>query len=1596
MSDRNIIDLLYLAKQNKVDLFLNEGQLQVKLPKDKGFDKSILEQLKANKEALTAFLAKNERGSLTNNKITKADKDKFERLPLSFNQERLWFVDQLEGSISYHLPSIITLKGRLDIRALEYALKSVVERHEVLRTVILSEDGAGYQEIIQADNWRLNVIDEGEYTADEKGLENLIEKLINIPFNLTKDYMLRADLVCVSKEEYRLVVTMHHIASDGWSASILVHELIELYDSYIQQRSPKLKDLEIQYSDYAVWQRNYLTEEILDKKLDYWKNQLDGLEQLQFPTDYPRPAVWVPTGAIKSFSFEKDLSQQLQSLSQKQGCSLFMTLMAAFNVLLYRYSGQEDICIGTSLAGRQHKETEDLIGFFINIVALRSSVKGGASFLDLLQAAKQTTLEAFENQEVSFGKVVEAVVKDRDQSRNALCQVMLVLQNTPDVPELRLGQLSLSLSGYEKTSAQYDIIVRLTESPSGITGTIQYSTALYLEETMDRLIENFKVLLTSIVNNPQSSMDALPLLSEAERKKLLEDFNNNAASYPKNKTIIDLFKEQVAARPEACAVVFEEKKVSYKELDERSNQLAHYLQRQGIKKETLVPICIERGEEMVVGILGILKAGGAYVPIDPDYPVDRIKYMLDDASAELVLCSKAVRSKLAESMSDNIIELDTNWPLIASMPVDDSNARIAANNLCYIIYTSGSTGRPKGVMVEHQGVVNLALSQAEALRLKPGMKTLQFASLGFDASCYEIFNTLLSGGTLVLCNKEDLTSSERIGDLISRHEVEVAVLPPSYQNIIVDSLGTLKTIVSAGEPLNEAVGRRIQDQGVRLINAYGPTENTVCVSLTNEPIQKNHVVIGKPIANVKVYITDKAGGLSPLGSTGEICVAGPQVTRGYLNRSDLTAEKFISNSFNNLADSTLYKTGDLARWLPDGNIEYQGRLDEQVKIRGYRIELGEIESVLLQSGYIQQAVVVAQEEKENHKQLVAYVIPNDEFDKEAIVGFLQTKLPEYMVPSLWIPVQEFPLTPSGKIDKKALAALQQNGSDTNEDAGARNELEQKLIEVWQELLEVDQMGIYDNFFELGGDSILTIQVVSRIRKFGYHLEVADIFNHQTIASLSSFIAAQSGKAMSGEQGILTGNAGLLPIQEWYFEKIPASVSHYNQSVLLSINKSVTQAQLKDAVDQLLTRHDALRFRYYQNKGQWQQEYTAQGHHATLVIETLSFASTDSLSNLITDCADKYQRSLDIIDGQLVKFVWIQTPQAEVSNRLFIAIHHLVIDGVSWRILLEELENLLISAQNDEKIDLGSKTSSYRQWYEALKKYGQTPALHSQIAYWATAVTNYSPLRIDKEYSGIVKAREVDALAIRLNKQQTKNLLQEVPRVYHTEINDILLCALVKTICDWNETNSMVVGMEGHGREHVAEEIDLTRTVGWFTTLYPLYLNTSGTVGLGDLIKTVKEQLRQLPEKGLGYGVLRYINKDDLLQGDAWDVQFNYLGQLDSIVKDSQILAVGKESTGTGKSEEQGVSEKLSVNSFIREGELVVTFSYSTLHFHGETIEKISQSFVSNLALLIDHCLEQGKSGAVFTPSDYGLGSAVSYEELDAFLEEDESDNIMSF
>ena len=1038
-----------------------------------------------------------------------------EHLPLSFSQERLWFIDRLEGSLQYHVPAVLKLSGKLDAGALGLALNEIVNRHEVLRTVIREENGQAWQVVKEVKESVLTEVDGSEYLHNPGALQAYIKELIQVPFNLSEDTMLRAHLIRLSEEEQMLVVTLHHIASDGWSRSILVGELVELYAAFTQGRKADLPVLSVQYADYALWQRKYLEGEVLDKKLGYWKEKLSSVSPLELPTDNIRPAIQGTAGSMIHFNVDEPLSRKLQALSQKHGATLYMTLLSAFKVLLYRYSGQQDICVGTPIAGRQQQELEGLIGFFVNTLAIRSQVDGDMPFTGMLQSMKATMMEAYANQEIPFEKVVESVSTDRDLSRNPLFQVMFILRNTPEVPELRLGEVSLSRGGYQHSTSLFDLSLYLTETEHGLQGAIEYSTKLYQAATIERMAEHFRELLSAIVSQPDEQVGKLGLLGTSEKSLLQTSFNATGAAYPAERSLMQLFEEQAVKTPQALALVFGEESLSYLELNERANRLAHYLIEQGVKPEQLVPVCIGRSLDMITGILGILKAGGVYVPVDPEYPAERISFMLQDSGAELLLSNKESRARLGDTEGQRIIEVDgAAAAAISSQAATNPTTTGIADQLVYVIYTSGSTGRPKGVQMGQQGMVNLLHWQQKQFSGKH-RRVLQFASLTFDVSFQEIFSTLCFGSSLYLIEENRRKDMSAMLQDISRYNITHLFVPYIVLKSLVEYAGTLSSvpalpqeIIVAGEQLKltEDIRRLVTQSGIKLVNQYGPTEAHVVSSYTIDTADlKTLPPIGKPVDNTRLYVLNSYQELCPVGVPGELYIGGVQVARGYLNRPELTAEKFISDPFSREGSGRLYKTGDLARWLPQGNLEYLGRIDDQVKVRGYRIELGEIESVIQQSGLVNQGVVVAKEDPNGYKRLIGYVVASKGFDKEALMQYLNTSLPEYMVPAIWVELKSLPVTPNGKVDKKALpeADISQK---SNEYVAPSTEMEKKLTSIWQELLGLERVGIHDNFFELGGHSLMVMRVVAHIKKnLLLSIPVHAIFQFSTIYELSNYL-----------------------------------------------------------------------------------------------------------------------------------------------------------------------------------------------------------------------------------------------------------------------------------------------------------------------------------------------------------------------------------------------------------------------------------------------------------------------------------------------------------
>jgi amino acid adenylation domain-containing protein len=1050
--------------------------------------------------------------------------------PLSFAQQRLWFLDQLApASLFYNIPIAVRLTGDLDVEALKRTLDEIVSRHEALRTTFAQEKGKPVQIVAPQVNVPLPVVDLIDLAAADQEAEarRWARDEARRPFDLGSGPLLRARLLRLSEghpeqgraAEHVMLLTLHHIVADGWSTAIFVREMAEIYAAFVADQPSPLAELPIQYADFAVWQRDWLQGEVLETQLDYWREQLaDTPPLLELPTDHPRPAMQTSEGAIHAFTLPRELSTALKGLGRDEGATLFMTLLAAFQTLLYRYTGQTDISVGTPIANRNRADIEHLIGFFVNTLVMRSDLSDNPSFRQLLRQVREVAMGAYAHQDLPFETLVDQLRPQRDLSHTPLFQVMFVL-DTPAIEPLKLPGLTVRPIETHSGTATFDLTLSMTDARDGFGGYIEYNTSLFEQTTIERLVGHLRTLLEAIVVHPDRSIADLSFLTAGEEEEMLRAWNATATPFPEDACIHHLIEAQVADRPNAVALTYpgngsrqdERQSLSYDELNRKANRLANHLLKLGVGPEVLVGVSTARSAEMVVGILAILKAGGAYLPLDPTYPDDRLAFMMEDAQISVLLTEKHLMERLSSlPIPDSVLRLDADWDAIAQGSEENPVSSVTPDNLAYVIYTSGSTGRPKGTMLRHRGLCNLTNAQRRAFKIHQESRILQFSPLSFDASVWETFMALANGATLCLARQETLASGHDLVRLMNEEGVSNVTLPPSVLSVLpLTDLPNLETIISAGEACTAGLVARWAP-GRDFFNAYGPTETTVCASMYPCDEKDAHSPpIGRPIDNTRLYILDQALQPVPIGVPGELAVGGVSLARGYLRRPGLTAERFVPDPFSDKPGARLYRTGDLVRYRADGNVEFLGRVDHQVKVRGFRIELAEIETALEQHREVRDCVAVAKGTGLENKRLVAYVVPANETEPapRELRSFLRQTLPEYMVPSAFIWLDELPLSPSGKVDREALPTPDRDEMDVKREFVApRDEMEQKLAAICSELLNLDQVGVFDNFFELGGHSLLATQFISRLRdEFQVELPLRVLFEKPTVADLATAI-----------------------------------------------------------------------------------------------------------------------------------------------------------------------------------------------------------------------------------------------------------------------------------------------------------------------------------------------------------------------------------------------------------------------------------------------------------------------------------------------------------
>ena len=1521
--------------------------------------------------------------------------DRSQPVPLSYSQQRMWFLWQMEpDSPAYNVGGMARLKGVLDVGRFEAALQALILRHETLRTTFPSVNGVACQKVHRETGLNMEWLDLSalDQPACEQRLQALADHEAHTPFDLERGPLLRACMVKAGEREHYFVLTLHHIVTEGWAMDIFARELGELYEAFLDDRLSPLAPLAVQYLDYSVWQRQWLESGERQRQLDYWTAKL-GHEHplLELPSDRPRPSVQSHKGGLYRFDLSDELAARVRAFNAEHGLTLFMTMTATLAVLLYRYSGQTDLRIGAPVANRIRPESEGLIGAFLNTQVLRCELDGHMRVGQLIEHVRQTVIEGQSHQDLPFDHLVEALQPPRSAAYNPLFQVMCNVQRWEFQQRRQLAGMSVEFLPNDARATKFDLNLEVTDLDLRLGCCLTYSTDLFDEPRIAKMAEHWRNLLEALLGDPQQRLSELALMSPHEQQVLLDGMAPSSAEHRLDLCIHTLFTEQARARPEAIALTFAGQHLSYAELDSRANRLAWMLRERGVGPQVRVGLALERSLEMVTGLLAILKAGGAYVPLDPEYPLERLHYMIQDSGIGLLLSHNALFDALGElpagvarwSLEDDSEGLD-------AYPSGELPFISLAQHQAYLIYTSGSTGQPKGVVVSHGEIAMHCCAVIERFGMRPDDCELHFYSINFDAATERLLVPLLRGARLVL-RAQGQWGAEEICQLIVEQQVNILGFTPSYGSQLAQWLATrqqtlpVRMCITGGEALTGEHVQRIREafRPSVFFNAYGPTETVVMPLASQVPEQLEagaaSVPIGQVIGARVAYILDADLALVPQGARGELYIGGAGLAQGYHQRPSMTAERFVADPFA-LTGGRLYRTGDWVRQRADGLVEYVGRIDHQVKIRGFRIELGEIETHLLTHPQVREAVVLALDMSVG-KQLVAYLVcdaaqqsaAQQALLREALKAQLSAQLPDYMVPAHLILLTHMPLTANGKLDRRALPAPAPELNRQHYVAPS-TPLEHSLVGVWCQVLNLSQVGLNDNFFELGGDSILSIQVVSRARQLGIHFSPRDVFEHQTVQALASI--ATSTEQTHAEQGVLSGETALPPIAHWFFETDMPHREHWNQSLLLEPTQHLDPLLLETALHVLLEHHDALRLSVEHTGQKWRAQYRAPADQALL------WQAADLNDQQCTAVFADAQCSLDLQHGPLLRAVLVNGPQAR--QRLLLVIHHLAVDGVSWRVLLEDLQTVYQQLAAQQPAKLMRKTSALRAWTTRLQAYASSDSLREELGFWQQQLHGPAGALPCDNPQGARQNRHGQTVSVHLSAEHTRQLLQHAPSAYRTQVNDLLLTALARVICRWTGQASTLVQLEGHGREALFDEIDLTRTVGWFTCAYPLRLTPSMTHEQGACIKAIKEQLRGVPHKGLGYGVLRYLTdsttREALARLPQAPITFNYLGQFDQNFASDALFRALDEPVGAAHDPQAPLPNELSIDSQVYGGELVLRWTFSVERYNPKSIEALAKAYQVELQSLIEHCLSAEAGG--LTPSDFPLAK-LNQAQLDA-------------
>ncbi|MEH2171962.1 non-ribosomal peptide synthetase [Nostoc sp.] len=1368
-------------------------------------------------------------------------------LPLSFAQQRLWFLDQLQqGSSAYNLFRAVQLQGKLNIAALEQSFNEIIRRHEALRTNFVSIDGEPVQVILTEIKIKLPVVDLRSFSLEqqEAEIQSWVKLQTQYSFDLSTAPLLNILLLQLAEQEYILLFTIHHIVADGWSAGIIIKELAAFYESFCTGKYCELLNLPIQYADFAVWQKIRLQKEVFATQIDYWKQQLGGdLPLLELPIAKPRPKQQTFAGKKQTFALSPVLTNELKALSQKQGVTLFMTLLAAFQTLLYRYTGQEDILVGSPIANRNRSEIEGLIGFFVNTVVLRNKLEGNSSFINLLKQVREVTLEAYTHQDLPFELLVEELQPQRSLSHTPLFQVMFALQNAPG-NDLKLSGLNLEYLSIENNTARFDLSLSFTDNAESLVGELEYSSDLFDADSISRMLAHLEILLGDIAEHPNKSISELSILTPAEQQQILRDWNYTEADYP-HVCVHELFATQVAKTPDAVAVVAGSQQLTYKELDEKANQFAHYLNSLGVGKEVLVGICCDRSLPMIIALLAILKAGGAYIPLDPTFPQERLAYMLQNSRTSVLLTQQHLLPNLTLHHVQ-VICFDSNWESIATQEINTSNSKIEPDNLMYTIYTSGSTGKPKGVQISHRNVVNFLTAMQQELHLTHQDSLLSVTTLSFDIAVLEIFLPLTVGAKVILASREIATDGAQLLQQLNNSAATVMQATPATWRMLLDAgwegNSQLK-ILCGGEALPQNLAHQLCQRCSKAWNLYGPTETTIWSTIYQINDSDKSVSIGRPLANTQIYILDRYLQPLPVGISGEIYIGGVGLARGYFNQPELTEEKFIINPFN--PEKLLYKTGDLARYLPSGEIEYLGRIDYQVKLRGFRIELGEIEAVLEQHPAVHQCVLIAREDGSGNQRLLAYLVAENAATDE-LRQYLRQKLPEYMIPNAFIFLAEIPLTPNGKVNRRALPTPENTHLETSNFVAPRHPVEEVLAGIWTQVMGVKQVGIHDNFFELGGHSLLATQVISRIAKtLQVNIPLQSLFEFPTIAELAKNIQQTSYQGISAITPVPRDACGgrshcnfplsFAQARLWLLEQINPDSGIYNMPAAVRLLGELNVQALEESINKIIRRHEVLRTTFTLVNGEPLQVIVPQVQLKIPVVNLQELSDVEREAEIERLSAEEFQCPFDFTQAPLLRCTLLQLGEQE--HILLFTIHHIVFDGWSTGVLIRELAVLYTAFAAGEASPLAKLPIQYADFAVWQRQHLQGERLEALLTYWKQQLAKLPVLQLPttrpraevKTNRGASHSFVIPASVV----QEVRSLSQQAG----VTLFMTLLASFKILLQRYSSQDDIVVGTDVANRN----QAEIEPLIGFFINLLVLRTDLSGNPTFLELLQRVRTQ-----------------------------------------------------------------------------------------------------------------------------------------------------------